>query len=535
MRTSSTSSTASRSTTRTAGSRTATSPEVRPGSTRRTSTPVSARRPPRTGLVARAPVALLQLPVVDGRAGARRPAVLPRAPGRRRAVPADPALGRRRDAAPRVLLDPAAGAADAAIAIDWFEASRRRRAGRRRHERRWDRGLGAARPRRRRRPRPRRGHPRHPGLQRRLGPRRPGFSYTRYPDGDQYHRTVHHHRSATTGTTTRRVGRAPRSAGVARRRAVAGRALAARPRARRLGAGTTSTSSTAGPAPGRTVDRRRRGHVDVPLRRRRRRRWSASRRSTHRTGGSCGAARRHRPADVGDARRRGRCRARRSSTSRATRCGSLPRSGPSTPSRRYAPDGTPARHRRRPGDAHRRHRPGCRPDTGRGVRSSSTPSSAPTTVWNAVGGGSGRAVVPGRRRRRRSCPSMLVVAGRVPVARRHGDRHVPDPSRRRRAGADDAVPSSTATAASPSPRHRSGRRRSPPGARPAGVYAIAGLRGGLEHGEDWHHAGRRGAKQNVFDDFHAAADWLVDDRLASTAIASPSSGAPTAGCSSAPR
>jgi prolyl oligopeptidase len=53
-----------------------------------------------------------------------------------------------------------------------------------------------------------------------------------------------------------------------------------------------------------------------------------------------------------------------------------------------------------------------------------------------------------------------------------------------------------------------------------GQYAIAGLRGGSEHGEDWHDAGRRGNKQNVFDDFHAAADWLVTtghvsrDRLA---------------------
>lgn len=53
-----------------------------------------------------------------------------------------------------------------------------------------------------------------------------------------------------------------------------------------------------------------------------------------------------------------------------------------------------------------------------------------------------------------------------------------------------------------------------------GLYAIAGLRGGGEHGEAWHHAGRRGSKQNVFDDFHAAADWLVEqgfttrDRLA---------------------
>lgn len=53
-----------------------------------------------------------------------------------------------------------------------------------------------------------------------------------------------------------------------------------------------------------------------------------------------------------------------------------------------------------------------------------------------------------------------------------------------------------------------------------GLYAIAGLRGGAEYGEAWHEAGRRGNKQNVFDDFAAAADWLVGtgrtsrDRLA---------------------
>ena len=432
--------------------------------------PPGARCPSRSGLVARAPRRVDAAAGRDGGAGPRRPPLLPRAPGRRRAVPADPALGGRSRRGTRRAARP---------------GRRHRRRGQRRRLVRRPRPTARSSPSARARAAPRtpccgcstpptardRGEaiPDTRACSVAWEPDGSGFAYTRYPR----RRPVPPHRAPPRarrrlGGRSGRVGRAPRPAGVARRHDLAGRRLAARPRARRLGARRRPPARAGDAARGR----RRSPASRSP------RRSSSPPTATSLVGVTTLDAPKGRVVRVplDGARRRP---AGRRSSPRATPCSA--RLAVRGDDLLVVADAPGRRHRA----ALRRRRPPLGAGRRARRRRSPSPGSAPTAT---TGDGVRRrrllrradGAVAGRRRRRRRralvdppaadgdvVPTMTVSQLEYPSLDGTSIGLFLIHRARRHARARRARRSSTATAGSPSPRRRCGRRRSRRGARPA--------------------------------------------------------------------